>query len=197
MGDIECSDLAGRRDGERGQILVMFTLVLVVLMGFAALVIDVGVLRKANQDLWNSLDSGALAGAVSLPDDSAAATAAARRFATENYPGLDPATISVGFRCVVGDRNNDGTPDPGDVPAVCNPGVGGVRRLALRQRDLRRAMRPCSHRDLVQHHRPHLDDHGRLQVRPGHRHRQRYDATGALRRVRRTVRRRPDRARST
>lgn len=113
-----------RRDRERGQILVLFTFVLVVLMGFAALVIDVGVLRRANQELWNSLDAGALAGAPELPGDPAAAEAAARRFATINYPDLDPATIDVTFRCVVGDRNNDGVPDPGDVPAVCDPGVG-------------------------------------------------------------------------
>ena len=117
---------SGRRERERGQILVLFTLVLVVLMGLAALVIDTGVLRKANQDLWNSLDSGALAGAVSLPADGGAATAAARRFAAQNYPGLDPATIGVSFRCVVGDRNNDGAPDAGDVPAVCNPGAGAA-----------------------------------------------------------------------
>jgi hypothetical protein len=117
---------AGRRERQEGQILVLFTLVLVILMGFAALVIDVGVLRKSNQDLWNSLDSGALAGAPSLPGNGAAAIAAARKYATENYPGLDPTTIDVTFRCVVGDRNNDGVPDAGDVPYVCNPGAAGA-----------------------------------------------------------------------
>ena len=48
---------------EQGQIIVLFVLAVVVIMGFAALVIDVGVLRNSNQNLWNALDAGALAGA--------------------------------------------------------------------------------------------------------------------------------------
>ena len=115
-----------RREGERGQILVLFTLVLVILMGLAALVIDVGVLRKANQDLWNSLDAGALAGAPELPGDGAAAEAAALRYAAANYPGLDPNTVHVEFRCVIGDRDGNGQPDLADVPSVCNPGSGTI-----------------------------------------------------------------------
>jgi hypothetical protein len=115
-----------KRDRKQGQILVLFTFVLVVLMGFAALVIDVGVLRRANQELWNSLDSGALAGVTELPGNGATAEAVARRFASENFNGLDPADLDVSFRCVVGDRNNDGIPDAGDVPAVCDPGPAGA-----------------------------------------------------------------------
>ena len=48
---------------EQGQIIVLFVLAIVVIMGFAALVIDVGVLRNANQNLWNAMDAGSLAGA--------------------------------------------------------------------------------------------------------------------------------------
>ena len=114
----------GHRDRREGQILVLFTFVLIVLMGLAALVIDVGVLRRENQELWNALDSGALAGADELPDDPAGAAATARRFATVNFPHVDPADIDVTYRCIVGDRNNDGVPDAGDVPSVCDPGVG-------------------------------------------------------------------------
>ena len=55
---------------EQGQILILFVLVLIVVMGFAAMVIDVGVLRNANQNLWNALDAGALAGAQELPADA-------------------------------------------------------------------------------------------------------------------------------
>ena len=39
----------GDRDGERGQILVLFTIVLVVILGFTALVIDLGLLRNNRQ----------------------------------------------------------------------------------------------------------------------------------------------------
>lgn len=112
-----------RRDGERGQILILFTLVLVLLMGLSAIVIDVGVLRSANQNLWNALDAGALAGASQLPADASNADAIARDFVAKNYPGIDPSTVNVSFRCVVGDRNHDNLPDAADIPAVCNPGA--------------------------------------------------------------------------
>ena len=111
------------REGERGQVIVLFTMFLVVLLAFAAMVVDVGVLRNANQSLWNALDSGSLAGAAYLPDDAAAAEATAAKFATANYPGgLAAGTVDTSFRCVIGDRNNDGLPDLSDIPAACNPG---------------------------------------------------------------------------
>ena len=60
--------LARRRsDGQQGQMIVVFALILTVLLGFAALVVDVGVLRRANQELWSAIDAGALAGASQLP----------------------------------------------------------------------------------------------------------------------------------
>ncbi len=111
------------RPREGGQILVLFTMVLVLLMGLMAVVIDLSVLRKANQSLWNAYDAGALAGASQLPANAGNAEALAREFALKNYPNLDPSTVDVSFRCVVGDRNGDNLPDTGDVPSVCNPGV--------------------------------------------------------------------------
>jgi hypothetical protein len=111
------------RRGERGQILVLFTLVLVLLMGLVALTVDVGVLRGAKQNLWNSLDAGALAGAQMLPGDGAAADADARAFVQKNYPdGLPPGDIDVSFRCLIGSVS--GSPRLSDVPAVCDPGPG-------------------------------------------------------------------------
>ena len=112
------------RDGERGQVIVLFTFFIVVLLGFAAIVVDLGVLRNANQNLWNALDSGALAGASSLPADGTGARALALRYAGANYPdGLDPSRVDLSFRCLIGDRNNDGRPDMSDIPTTCNPGT--------------------------------------------------------------------------
>ena len=116
---------SGRRH-EQGQILVLFTIVLVLLMGLMAIVIDLSVLRKANQGLWNAYDAGALAGASQLPANASNAEDLALEFAAKNYPDLDPASIDVTFRCVVGDRNHDNLPDAGDVPVVCDPGVGAT-----------------------------------------------------------------------
>ena len=71
---------------EQGQIIVLFVFALVVIMGFAALVIDVGVLRNANQNLWNALDAGALAGASQLPADATNADAIALAVRRQELP---------------------------------------------------------------------------------------------------------------
>ncbi len=117
------SDRRERRRREQGQILVLFTLVLVVILAFTALVIDVGVLRNANQNLWNAYDAGALAGASQLPGDPGEASALARQFANANYPGgLPSGTPSISYRCLIGSVG--GFPRLADVPAVCDPGPG-------------------------------------------------------------------------
>ena len=56
--------------------MVMFVLALVVIMGAAALVIDVGLLRTDTARLQNAIDAGALAAAEQLPVQGSAATAA-------------------------------------------------------------------------------------------------------------------------
>jgi hypothetical protein len=109
-----------RREDEHGQILVLFVLAIVVIMGLAALAIDVGVLRNANQNLWNALDAGALAGAPLLPDEPSKAEDLARQYAEANYPGGLPNDVVVSFRCVVGSVG--GAPRPSDIPAICDPG---------------------------------------------------------------------------
>src|SRR4249919_1210695 len=105
---------------EQGQIIVLFVLAVVVIMGFAALVIDVGVLRNANQNLWNALDSGALAGVSQLPADASNASSMALQYADLNYPDGLPSGVTVGFRCVIGSVG--GVPRSSDVPTVCDPG---------------------------------------------------------------------------
>ncbi|MDP9482002.1 MAG: VWA domain-containing protein [Chloroflexota bacterium] len=108
----------GRR--EHGQIMILFVLVVVVIMGLAALVIDVGVLRNANQNLWNALDAGALAGASVLPDDPSKAGTLALQYADKNYPGGLPSNVAVSFRCTVGSTGS--AHRASDIPAVCDPG---------------------------------------------------------------------------
>ena len=57
----------GGREG--GQMIVVFAIVLLVLLGFAALGIDVGYMYSVRNDLQRSADSGALAGAYVFNDD--------------------------------------------------------------------------------------------------------------------------------
>ena len=55
---------------ERGQVLVLVALVLVVLLGFAALAVDVGYMYTVYQELQRCADAGALAGASILRQDN-------------------------------------------------------------------------------------------------------------------------------
>ncbi len=109
-----------RSDGERGQILVLFTLVIVILMVSAAIVIDVGLLRTDTARLQNALDAGALAAADSLPATSgniAAVESTARGYVQANYAGV--AAPDTSFRCIIG-ADPSGAPRLIDMPAVCN-----------------------------------------------------------------------------
>ncbi len=105
---------------ERGQILVLFTLVIVLIMALAAIVVDVGLLRTDSQKLWNALDAGALAAASKLPVAGAAAgttaTGLATSYVAKDYPGL--AGPSVSYVCLIGSLGS--SPRLTDMPTVCN-----------------------------------------------------------------------------
>jgi hypothetical protein len=111
------------RDRQGGQALVLFAIFFTVILGMAALVLDQGLLRKANFDLYNALDAGALAGVALLKDDPAGAEKLAREYVQHNYPGdLPDSDVSVQFRCLIGAEK--GVARTSDVPTVCDPGVG-------------------------------------------------------------------------
>jgi len=72
-----------RNNNERGQSMVLTVVFMVVLLGFAALVIDVGSWYRAHRAAQSTADASALAGAAVLPD-TAAATTLAKQYATKN-----------------------------------------------------------------------------------------------------------------
>lgn len=109
-----------RLDRDDGAILVLAAVLLIVLFAVAALAVDITLKSTDRQQLWNSADAAALAGASQLPD-GLAADAEAMAFALANDPDL-AGDVTSSFRCLVGDRNNDGQPDANEVPEVCNPG---------------------------------------------------------------------------
>ena len=118
------------RDGERGQIVILFALVLVVILVFASIVVDVGVLRNNRQILVNAMDSAALAGGTLLPVNGAvpADVTAVDTLITNtvraNYPGLPSSAYTVTYRCLIGVDPASSPPQPyiaRDIPAVCNP----------------------------------------------------------------------------
>ena len=72
-----------RKNNERGQSMVLTVVFMVVLLGFAALVIDVGSWYRAHRSAQATADASALAGAAVLPD-TAAASALATQYFTKN-----------------------------------------------------------------------------------------------------------------
>jgi len=68
---------SGKRRGERGQALIIFVLALAVLLGFTALVIDVGLAFQERRNAQNGADAAALAAAQDLRDGAGPVTAAA------------------------------------------------------------------------------------------------------------------------
>ncbi len=83
-----------RRD-ERGQAIVLMTLSLVVIMGMAALVLDVGNWFHTKRRLQGTADAAALAGAQQLPNDPSGAQSLALTYANKNGGDVAGANITV------------------------------------------------------------------------------------------------------
>ncbi len=114
-----------RMKDERGAIAVLAALMIIILFAAVAFVIDISRLYHERQVLQNAVDFGALAGAQDLPVQGSAqaniSSQIARTVATANAPQIATAGLTIKYECVVGDRDGDGLPDPGDVPFVCGP----------------------------------------------------------------------------
>jgi hypothetical protein len=76
-----------------GQAFVLTIMFLLVLMGMAAAVLDVGSWYRADRALQATVDAAALAGAKARPEDSGKASALADEYATKNGGG----SITVSF----------------------------------------------------------------------------------------------------
>ena len=90
-----------RLRSESGQAAVISILFVTVLLGMAALVIDVGTWYKAQREAQVAADASALAGAQALPEDPGTAEGLAQAYATKNGGGLD--TTSYGSKFVAND----------------------------------------------------------------------------------------------
>lgn len=75
-----------KTNNERGQSMVITVVFMVVLLGFAALVIDVGSWYRAHRAAQSTADAAALAGAQVLPD-SGSASALATQYVNKNSSG--------------------------------------------------------------------------------------------------------------
>ena len=184
-GSIRKSAPRRERPREQGQIIVLFVFVLIIILGAAAVVIDVGVLRNTNQNLWNALDAGALAGAQELPDDPDTAAALAMQYAELQLPGRPssrrPAELPMHRR---GRRRQ---PAPVRHPRCLRSGA--QRRVGLQREDLRLGLRAVQPRE--RHLQRHHDGKHReraVPIRPGRRGRHGNDQHGGIRRLQGRVR---------
>ena len=85
-----------RMGGQGGQVLVMFALGLVVIVGFVALTIDAGLIFQGRRAEQNAADAAALAGAAALPADPSAAVKQARDWAQNNgFANGGATTVTV------------------------------------------------------------------------------------------------------
>jgi len=89
----------------RGQVLVIFALTLGVLILFAALAFDVGLMLVQRRDQQNAADAASLAGSYFLPTNAAKARSSARAIATANgYTQGGNVTVTVNIPPTSGPR---------------------------------------------------------------------------------------------
>lgn len=80
---------------EKGNVVVLVALALSALLGFAALVIDVGNLYANRAKLVNTADAAALAGVALLPENPAVAVTVAENFAEQNGVEADQCQVEI------------------------------------------------------------------------------------------------------
>jgi Putative Flp pilus-assembly TadE/G-like len=79
---------------ERGQATVLTLIFLVVLLGMAALVLDLGSWYRADRGTQSTADAAALAGAQALPESTSDAQGLASSYASKNGGGLESVAFS-------------------------------------------------------------------------------------------------------
>src|SRR3954452_14702008 len=80
---------------ERGQTILLTAVFLTVLLGMAALAVDLGAWYKEQRALQARVDAAALAGAQDLPYDTTAANADAASYAAKNGGAVAGQTIAI------------------------------------------------------------------------------------------------------
>jgi Flp pilus assembly protein TadG len=85
-----------RRGDERGSVVVLVALMIVVILGMAAFAVDLGRWWVVKHQEQSAVDAAALAGAHDLPDNPSQAIADAQDYFTRNMPGTS-AQVTTPF----------------------------------------------------------------------------------------------------
>jgi Flp pilus assembly protein TadG len=91
-----------RTRNDTGQATVLTLVFLTVLLGMAALVLDLGSWYRADRATQSTADAAALAGAQALPENPALAKTLAAQYATKNG-GLGTGTVTISTKIVAND----------------------------------------------------------------------------------------------
>jgi len=107
--------ILSRLKSERGQAFVLAAIAMVMCMGMAALVLDVGNWFRDKRRLQGTVDAAALAGAQQLPDNASGAQSQALNYANQNGGNVAGADIVITTQyqandtiAVKGQRNDTG-----------------------------------------------------------------------------------------
>lgn len=122
---------------ERGVTIVLVAVMLLVLLGMAAMAIDVGDLLWTRRALQNAVDAAALAGVRELPKDPGNAVLVARRYLEDNLPGATDVISDIRVTTLFAANPNDSIrvtasrtrpPLLRDIPAMIfgKPGPGAI-----------------------------------------------------------------------
>src|SRR5438105_1875180 len=89
------SGRSSRRGDERGQVIVLVLVALLVLLGMCAMVIDLGYLYWNQRSLQKTADAAALAGAMELPDTAKSTSVATQYGAKTGAKNADSRISNV------------------------------------------------------------------------------------------------------
>lgn len=118
-----------RRRRDDGAVAMMTVVLSVVILGAAAISIDIGRLAMERQKLHDAVDAAAHAGAYTMPADGDAARDAARSIALANDSDLawdfTQQNPKIRLWCVVASTGTvPAAPKTSQIPATCYPGPG-------------------------------------------------------------------------
>lgn len=85
--------LASWQRHQEGQALVLAAISFIVVMGFTAMAIDIGLFLREKRHLQNAADAAALAGVQALPNEPANAVALAQQWAQQNGIGQENRSV--------------------------------------------------------------------------------------------------------
>lgn len=137
---------------EKGNVAVIVSLALSVILGMSGFVIDMGVAYAEKANLANAIDAALLAGAQELPENKVKAKDIMETYLVANGVSLDEVTITIAadgkradidavrnvgftFSKVIGLDNTDVHEDGAVVLGTASSAKGGIRPFGVTKQD--------------------------------------------------------------